>query len=73
MALDAITADRASAADRRENARQAATQYLMERAEARRDTRVEEVKEAIASRATPAERAAEAPPRVPARLVDILA
>jgi hypothetical protein len=73
MAMDPITSDRAMAADRREAARLSAQQYLMSRADARRDTRVEEAKAAIASRATPAERAAEAPPRVPARLLDVLA
>jgi len=73
MAMDAITADRAADADRREAGRVAAQQYLMSRAEARRDTRVEEAKAANAARPTPAERAAEAPPRLPARLVDVLA
>lgn len=73
MAMDAITADRAAAADRREAARLAAQQYLMSRAEARRDTRVEEAKASSAARPTPAERAAEAPPRAPRRLVDVLA
>lgn len=73
MAIDAVTADRAAAADRREASRLAAQQYLMSRAEARRDTRVEEAKASSAARPTPAERAAETPPRVPARLVDVLA
>lgn len=73
MAIDAISQDRASAADRREAARVAAHQYLLTRAEARRDTRVEEAKASAAARPTPAERAAEMPPQVPARLIDVLA
>lgn len=73
MAIDAVSADRASAADRREAARIAAHQYLLSRADARRDTRVEEVKAAIAAMPTPAERGALNPPRLPARLLDILA
>lgn len=73
MAIDAISQDRASAADRREAARVAAHRYLLTRAESRRDTRVEEAKASAASRPTPAERAAEAPPRAPARLVDLMA
>lgn len=73
MAMDAITADRAAAADRREASRAAAQQYLMSRAEACRDTRVEESKASNATRPTPSERAAENPPRLPARLVDVLA
>jgi hypothetical protein len=70
MAVDAISADRAAAADRREAGRTAAQQHLAMRAEARRDTRVEEAKAAIAARATPAERAAEKPG--PVRMVDVL-
>jgi hypothetical protein len=75
MAVDAISADRAAAADRREAGRTAAQQYLAMRAEARRDTRVEEAKSAIAARPTPAERAAEnpQPPHTPRQLVDVLA
>jgi hypothetical protein len=64
MAIDAVSADRAAAADRREAARQSAQQYLAERADARRDTRVEEAKAAEAMRPTVAERAAAAPPSV---------
>jgi hypothetical protein len=73
MAIDVVSADRIAAADRRETAREVAQQYLASRADARRDTRVEEAKSALATRPTPAERAAEIPPRVPARLVDVLA
>jgi hypothetical protein len=73
MAIDAVSTDRAAAADRREAARVAGAQYLATRADARRDTRVEEAKAAIASRPAPSERGAEAPPRVPTRLVDLLA
>ncbi len=71
MAIDAVSADRAAAADRREAARQSAQQYLAERADSRRDTRVEEVKSAEAQRPTVSERAAAMPPSVSDRLVDI--
>jgi hypothetical protein len=73
MAIDVISADRAAAADRRETARAVAHQYLLSRADARRDTRVAEAKAAAAARPTPADRAAEHPAPLPARLVDILA
>ena len=73
MAIDAISADRAAAADRREAARVAAHEYLVSRADARRDTRVEEAKASAAARPTPADRAAQNPAPLPARLVDILA
>lgn len=73
MAIDAI-ATRAEAADRREVARVAAHQYALSRADARRDVRVEEAKEALAQRPTPADRALEAPPRSgTAQIVDLLA
>ena len=72
MAIDAVSADRASAADRREAARVAAHQYLLTRAEARRDSRIEEAKAIVATMPTPAERGAQLPPRMPAQLVDIL-
>lgn len=75
MAVDAVSV-RAEASDRREAARATAQQYFQGRAEARRDQRVEEAKAALAARATPAERAAEAPPpRRPtsAQIIDILA
>ena len=72
MAIDAVSADRASAADRREAARVAAHQNLLSRADARRDTRIEEAKAADAARPTPAERGAQNPPRAPATLVDLL-
>ncbi len=71
MAIDAVSADRAAAADRREAARQSAQQYLAERADARRDTRVEEAKATEALRPTVSERAAAMPPSVSDRLVDI--
>lgn len=71
MAIDAVSADRAAAADRREAARQSAQQYLAERADARRDTRVEEAKATEALRPTVSERAAAMPPSVADRLVDI--
>jgi hypothetical protein len=73
MAIDVISADRAAAGDRREAARAAAHQYLLSRAEARRDTRVEEAKAAAGARPTPSERAIENPAPLPARLLDILA
>ncbi len=73
MAIDVISADRAAAADRRETARAVAHQYLLSRADARRDTRVAEAKAAAAVRPTPADRAAEHPAPLPPRLVDILA
>jgi hypothetical protein len=72
MAIDVI-ADRTAAADRREAARIAAHQYLQARADARRDTRVEEAKAIAAARPTPAERAAENPAPLPRRLLDLLA
>jgi len=74
MAIDAL-ATRVEAADRRESARDAAHQYFQTRVEARRDQRVEEAKEIIAARSTPAERAVEAPPRrsLTAQIIDVLA
>jgi hypothetical protein len=73
MAIDVISADRAGAADRREIARAVAHQYLLARAEARRDTRVEEAKATAAARPTPSVRATENPAPLPARLLDLLA
>lgn len=74
MAIDALSV-RAEAADRREAARDAAHLYALSRADARRDTRVEEAKASAAARPTPSERALEVPPRrsSTARLVDLLA
>ena len=72
MSIDLASADRAAAADRREAARVAAQHYSLDRADARRDTRVEEVKATLAAMPTPAERAAEQPQRSPAQLVDLL-
>lgn len=73
MAIDVILADRAAAADRREIARAVAHQYLLARAESRRDARIEEAKATAAARPTPSERAAENPAPLPARLLDLLA
>jgi hypothetical protein len=73
MAIDTVSADRAAAADRREAARIAAQEYLLSRADARRDTRVEEARAAVANAPTPDERASRQAPRLPARLVDVLA
>jgi hypothetical protein len=74
MAIEAL-AIRAEAADRRETARDAAHLYALSRADARRDTRVEEAQASAAARPTPSERAAEVPPRrsSTARLIDVLA
>jgi len=74
MAVDAVSS-RAEAADRREAARDAAHLYALTRADARRDQRVEESKSSAAMCPTPAERAAEMPPRASntARMVDVLA
>lgn len=71
MAIEAL-ADRVAAADRRESARIAAHQYALSRADARRDTRIEEARAAAAAVPTPADRALEAPVRAPKHLVDIL-
>jgi hypothetical protein len=73
MAIDMISADRVAAADRSDAARTVARQDLLAHAEARRSTRVEEVKASAAARPTPAEGAAEKPARRPARLLDLLA
>lgn len=77
MAIEAPLSVRAAAESQREAAREAAVQYMLTRSYARRDTRVEEAKEAAAQRPTVAERAAEAPPRKPrnsgSRLLDVLA
>ena len=72
MAIDAVSASRASAAYRREAARMAAHQYNLMRADARRDMRIEEAKAMNAARLTPAERSAEIRPRSPAMLIDLL-
>lgn len=72
MAIEAL-ANRVEAADRREIVRDAAHQYALSRADARRDVRIEEARESAAQRPTPADRALEAPVRAPQRLVDILA
>ena len=72
MAIDAVSASRASAAYRREAARGVAHEYLVKRAAARRDMRIEEAKAMNAARLTPAERSAEIRPRSPAMLIDLL-
>lgn len=63
MPVDAPLAVRAAEESRREAARDAAVQYMLTRADARRDTRIEEAKASAAMRPTVAERAAENPPR----------
>jgi hypothetical protein len=73
MAIDAISANRIVAADRSDAARTVARQDLLAHAEARRSTRVEEAKASAAARPTPAERAADNPAPLPARLLDLLA
>lgn len=72
MAIDAVSSESAIAADRREASRVAAHRYSLDRASARRDTRVEEAKAVEAARPTPAERGAETSPRTPAQIVDLL-
>jgi hypothetical protein len=73
MAIDVISADSVAASDRREAARAVAHQYLLARAEAPRGTRIKEAKASDAARPTPADRAAENPAPLPARLLDLLA
>lgn len=76
MPIDTPLSVRAAEESRRDAGREAAHQYLVSRADARRDTRVEEAKASAAARPTVADRAAEAPPRPrPANgglLVDVL-
>lgn len=76
MPIDAPLSVRAAEESRRDAGREAAHQYLISRADARRDTRIEEAKAAAGARPTVADRAAEAPPRPkPANgglLVDVL-
>ena len=76
MAIEAPLSVRAAAESQREASREAAVQYLLSRADARRDTRIEEAKRSAALRPTAAERAADAPPRKSAggsRILDVLA
>lgn len=72
MPIDAPLSVRAAEEGRRDSAREAAAQYLATRAEARRDTRVEEAKASAAARPTVAERAAENPRLPKGRIVDML-
>ncbi len=72
MAIDAVSASRASADDRRESARMAAHQYDLMRANARRDTRIEEAKAMDAASPTPVERRAENRQAGTAMLIDLL-
>jgi hypothetical protein len=76
MPIDAPLAVRAADESRRQSAREAATQYLLSQADARRDTRIEEAKSSAAARPTVSERAAENPPRPRAvsasRILDVL-
>ena len=57
MAIEAPLSVRANEQTRRDDAREAAAQYLATRAEWRRDTRVEEAKASAAARPTVADRA----------------
>lgn len=63
MAIEAPLSVRASEQSRRDDAREAAVQYLASRAEWRRETRVEEAKASAAQRPTVADRAVEAEQR----------
>ena len=76
MPIDAPLSVRAAEENRRDAGREAAHQYLISRADARRDTRIEEAKASAAARPTVAARAVEAPPRPkPANgglLIDVL-
>ena len=77
MPIDAPLSVRATEENRRDSAREAAAQYLATRAEARRDTRIEEAKASAAARPTVSERAAENPrrpkPAAGGLLIDVLA
>jgi len=80
MAIEAPLSVRAGEQSRRDDAREAAAQYLATRAEWRRESRVEEAKASAAARPTVAERAADTEQRPRARpangagrKVDILA
>lgn len=63
MAIEAPLSVRANEQTRRDDAREAAVQYLATRAEWRRQARVEEAKASTAQRPTVADRAVEADQR----------
>ncbi len=75
MSIDVPLSVRAAEEGLRVSSREAAVQHVLSQADAKRDQRVEEAKESAAARSTPAERAAEAPPRKSSgsRMVDLLA
>ena len=75
MPIEAASSVRAAAADYREAERQFAHAQAVELAQSRRDQRVEEAKEALASRPRPQDRAVASPPREPSPdlLLDVLA
>jgi hypothetical protein len=77
MSIEAASAVRAAAADHREASRHFAHVRSVERAESRRDERVEEAKAAAAARPRPSDHAAPPEPRprpAPgALLLDVLA
>jgi hypothetical protein len=78
MSFDAASAARAAAADYREASRHLAHLRAVERADARRDQRIEEAKASAAVRSRPSDRAADLPEPRPrsspkALLLDVLA
>ena len=78
MPIEAVSSLRAAAADYREAARHSAHVVAAERADTRRDQRIEEAKAASAARSRPQDRAADMPaprPRAPstALMLDVLA
>jgi hypothetical protein len=75
MPIEAASSVRAAAAEYREANRHYAHEVAIEKAEWRRDQRIEEARASDAARPTPAERAAEAPqrPHPASLLLDVLA
>ena len=75
MPIEAASTVRAAASDYREANRHYAHEVSVEKAEWRRDQRIEEAQASAAARPTPAERAAEAAPRphTASLLLDVLA
>jgi hypothetical protein len=75
MPIEAASSVRAAAADYRAANREYAHEVSVEKAEWRRDQRIEEARASDAARPTPAERAAEAPqrPHTASLLLDVLA
>ncbi|MFT3725334.1 MAG: hypothetical protein QM773_17330 [Hyphomonadaceae bacterium] len=75
MSIDAPLSVRATEEAKRQAGRDAAVQYTLAQADARRDTRIEEAKASEAQRPTVSERAVEQPPRpnTGSRILDVLA